>query len=208
VKQYTRLLRIYRTAARYRLHELLEGSHLTRLAGFLLRLPVPLVGIKQELSRGRRLRLALEELGPIFIKFGQLLSTRRDMVPADLADELALLQDQVAPFDPAPSPKQLIEEAPWLSTDRTYSASFSVAPLASASVAQVHAATVAQWRGSCAQGDPARHRQDHCPRCGPAAHRSPGWWKPAIYSMVNACVLREVVRDYEHVIFDELNLLA
>jgi ubiquinone biosynthesis protein len=53
-----------------------------------------------DLSRGARLRLALQDLGPIFIKFGQMLSTRRDLLPTDIADELMLLQDRVPPFDP------------------------------------------------------------------------------------------------------------
>src|SRR3546814_2741350 len=66
---------------------------------------------RSELSRGARLRLALEGLGPIFIKFGQILSTRRDLLPPELAEELAMLQDRVPPFDsavaPAPIERQL-----------------------------------------------------------------------------------------------------
>lgn len=62
-----------------------------------------------ELNRGARLRLALQDLGPIFIKFGQILSTRRDLLPEDIADELMLLQDRVPPFDSQVSIK-LIEE--------------------------------------------------------------------------------------------------
>ena len=134
-----RLLKIYRTAVRYRLGELLAGipGGAPWLAG-LLRLPVASSAGVAHLSRAVRLRLALEELGPIFIKFGQLLSTRRDLVPADLADELALLQDKVAPFD-GETAKRIVETALGYPLSDKF-ASFDIAPLASASVAQVHTA--------------------------------------------------------------------
>src|SRR6185503_8265028 len=62
------------------------------------------------LPRGARLRLALQELGPIFVKFGQILSTRRDLVPPDVASELTLLQDRVAPFD-GDAARAIVEQA-------------------------------------------------------------------------------------------------
>ena len=96
--------------------------------------------------RGARLRLALEGLGPIFIKFGQLLSTRRDLLPPDIADELARLQDQVPPFDPAQAVAR-IEEQLGARVSEVF-ARFDVAPLASASVAQVHAAQLKAARKS------------------------------------------------------------
>src|SRR5690606_41911420 len=94
-----RAWRIARVVLRYRLDSLLDGTPAERW----LRLGKPVVpraaaAIAAQ-SRGARLRLALQELGPIFVKFGQILSTRRDLLPADIATELALLQDQVAPFD-------------------------------------------------------------------------------------------------------------
>lgn len=92
----------------------------------------------QSYSRGQRLRHALEELGPIFVKFGQMLSTRRDLLPADIADELALLQDQVPPFS-GDVATTIIEKAYNKSLSQLF-LEFDSTPLASASIAQVHAA--------------------------------------------------------------------
>lgn len=89
-----------------------------------------------KLPRGERIRLTLEALGPIFVKFGQVLSTRRDLLPEDIANELAKLQDQVPPFSNAES-RRLIEAALGQSIDETF-LSFDASPVASASVAQVH----------------------------------------------------------------------
>src|SRR4051812_6400511 len=84
--------------------------------------------------RALRLRLALEELGPVFVKFGQALSTRPDIVPADIAVELARLQDQVPPF-PGEVARAIIEESLGRKIEEVYS-EFDITPLASASVAQ------------------------------------------------------------------------
>ncbi|OYW93307.1 MAG: ubiquinone biosynthesis regulatory protein kinase UbiB, partial [Alishewanella sp. 32-51-5] len=86
-----------------------------------------------------RLRLALQSLGPVWIKFGQMLSTRRDLLPAELADELAILQDKVAPF-PGEQAQVLIEKALELNHISDLFTDFAVQPLASASIAQVHTA--------------------------------------------------------------------
>jgi ubiquinone biosynthesis protein len=87
-------------------------------------------------ARGERLRLALEALGPIFVKFGQMLSTRRDLIPLDIADELAKLQDQVPPFDYALVEHVLIET--YKKPVNEVFSQFDITPIASASVAQVH----------------------------------------------------------------------
>lgn len=89
----------------------------------------------------QRFRLAIESLGPVFIKFGQMLSTRRDLLPPELADELALLQDKVTPFD-GEQAKQLIIEAMGIETFEQHFKDFDLTPLASASIAQVHTATL------------------------------------------------------------------
>ena len=92
------------------------------------------------LSRGERLRLAMTELGPIFVKAGQVLSTRRDLIPADIADELSLLQDQVEPF-PGSEARAIVERELKSPIGLLYG-HFDETPLASASIAQVHAATL------------------------------------------------------------------
>ena len=133
-----RAARIGRILIRYRLDALLDGTPAERWLK-LARPFVPRASREvQALSRGARLRLALQELGPIFVKFGQILSTRRDLMPPDIAAELALLQDRVAPFD-GERARAIVQEA--LGQDiREAFEHFDTAPLASASIAQVHAA--------------------------------------------------------------------
>ena len=133
-----RLLRILQVLLRWRLDELLGERRPRRLLGlmrFVLAKPTPEVA---SATRGMRLRRALEELGPIFVKFGQILSTRRDLLPPDVAAELALLQDRVAPF-PGEQARALVEAELGAPVATLFEA-FDTQPLASASVAQVHAA--------------------------------------------------------------------
>ena len=138
LRQVPRLLRIAATLVRYRLDDLVEGAHLYRPLRWLRPLlPRPRADIAQT-PRGARLRLALIELGPIFVKAGQILSTRRDLLPGDIADELALLQDRVPPF-PGAQARAMIESALGAPVATLYK-SFDETPLASASIAQVHAA--------------------------------------------------------------------
>ncbi len=89
---------------------------------------------------GIRLRLAMEQLGPVWIKFGQMLSTRRDLFPPQIADELAILQDRVAPFDGVKAKAQI--EASMGAPIESWFDDFDITPLASASIAQVHTATL------------------------------------------------------------------
>jgi ubiquinone biosynthesis protein len=95
----TRLLQIQRALVRHRLDEFVRATHLYRPLRYLFFVS-PWTWFLRRIggTRGERLRLALEELGPIFVKFGQALSTRRDLLPIDIADELAKLQDRVPPF--------------------------------------------------------------------------------------------------------------
>jgi ubiquinone biosynthesis protein len=131
-----RLVRIFAVALGYGLHEFMPSMP----GDFVLRM---LAGRRDE-PRGRRLREALERLGPIFVKFGQVLSTRRDMLPADIADELALLQDRVPPF-PADAAFAEIERSLGRPMGELF-ASIEREPLASASIAQVHLARLKDGR--------------------------------------------------------------
>ena len=138
LRQLPRLLRIARVLVRYRLDDLLDRTHRSRALAFArLVLPRPRADIAA-LARGERLALALTELGPIFVKFGQILSTRRDLIPTDVAEALAQLQDQVAPF-PGEIARAAVESALAAPIAARF-ASFDNTPLASASIAQVHAA--------------------------------------------------------------------
>jgi ubiquinone biosynthesis protein len=135
-----RLARILRVIGRYRLDELVAAERLPVSARVALRLSPWRLMSSPDLPRGVRLRRALEELGPVFIKFGQMLSTRRDLLPEDIADELARLQDDVPPF-PQELSIALIEQGLGRPVTELF-ASFEATPMASASVAQVHAATL------------------------------------------------------------------
>lgn len=138
IKRLLRVLKILRVALRYGLDEILLSGAL--LPPKLRWLPALLFWRDIRAPRGERLRRALEELGPIFVKFGQLLSTRRDLMPADVADQLALLQDQVPPFSSELAVAE-ITHALGAHPDQLF-ARFERAPVASASVAQVHFATL------------------------------------------------------------------
>ncbi|MDO6487672.1 ubiquinone biosynthesis regulatory protein kinase UbiB [Colwellia sp. 6_MG-2023] len=136
-----RLYRIVKTFLDYGLDELVPKkmlpwyAKLGRLSLFWLQ------NKHKNKTVAQRFRLAIEELGPVFIKFGQMLSTRRDLLPPDFADELALLQDQVTPFD-GELAKAIIIEAMGAEIFEQHFSAFDVKPLASASIAQVHTATL------------------------------------------------------------------
>ena len=144
MKSAFRAWRIGRVLLRYRLDDLLDGTPAERwlklMRPFVPRATPSIAGM----PRGARLRLALQELGPIFVKFGQILSTRRDLVPPDIAEELTHLQDRVAPFD-GEIARNLVELELGRNIEVAY-ASFDIVPLASASIAQVHAATLHDGR--------------------------------------------------------------
>jgi ubiquinone biosynthesis protein len=136
-----RLIQIQRVLLKHGLDEFVRATHLYRPLRFVFFLS-PDVWFERHRAaeRGERLRLALEELGPIFVKFGQAVSTRRDLLPADIATELAKLQDRVPPF-PGSIAREAIEKAHGRPVTQTFS-SFDETPLAAASIAQVHAATL------------------------------------------------------------------
>ncbi|MDA0236901.1 MAG: ubiquinone biosynthesis regulatory protein kinase UbiB [Proteobacteria bacterium] len=132
--RFFRALYIFWVAIQFGLDEFAFSNRALRgFRGF-----IRIIFFNRDLSRprGERLRLALERLGPIFVKFGQVLSTRRDMIPLDIADELALLQDRVAPFSSEIVSKIL--EQSFEGDTSTIFRDFDLKPVASASVAQVH----------------------------------------------------------------------
>jgi ubiquinone biosynthesis protein len=134
-----RLLQIQRVLVRHGLDEIILATHLFRPLRFAFYLsPATWFERQKGGTRGERIRLALEELGPIFVKFGQAISTRRDLLPPDVADELEKLQDRVPPF-PGAEARSIIEQAYGRPVTEVF-AEFDETPLAAASVAQVHAA--------------------------------------------------------------------
>ncbi len=197
---FFRFLTILRVFLRYRLDELLPKQHLPLRARLLL-LPCSLFPAST-LNRGERLRRACEELGPIFVKFGQLLSTRPDLVPIDIVLELNFLQDRVMPFN-SQEFRSIVETALGASVDDIFS-QYDQEPLASASVAQVHAATLKNGKAVVIKA--VRPNIEH------------------IISQDVALLLKlahllqeysddgrrlrpvEIVEDYRNTIFDELNL--
>jgi ubiquinone biosynthesis protein len=138
MRHLARLVYICITVLRYGLDELALSGFRQPWVRALVR--VVTVGRRLDRPRGERLRIALERLGPIFVKFGQVLSTRRDLLPVDIADELARLQDRVPPF-PAEQSRRLVEQAFGRRIEAVF-ASFDDVPVASASIAQVHFATL------------------------------------------------------------------
>jgi ubiquinone biosynthesis protein len=142
VKQFGRLVFIVVTFLRFGLDEVALSVFPQRWVRLLVRIVT--VGRKLDAPRGERLRRGLERLGPIFVKFGQVLSTRRDLIPLDVADELALLQDRVPPF-PAAQSRALVERAFGKPVAALF-ASFDAEPVASASIAQVHFAVLHDGR--------------------------------------------------------------
>jgi len=192
--------------AKYRLDDFLigqPGGGALRLLIKPLRAPWLFSGVARK-NRNERLRLAMEELGPIYIKFGQLLSTRRDFLDAELADELQSLQDNVPPFQ-SPTVEQVIARSLGMQVADIFSALDSK-PLASASVAQVHRATL--HSGEEVVVKILRPGIEETVR---ADIKMLKWVARQVESKTavgKRLHLLEVVTDYEKVILDELDLRA
>jgi ubiquinone biosynthesis protein len=202
MSQLQRLSKITRIALRYRLDTFIDTEQMPAGISTLFAIMPWQLLAKPEKSRGERLRLSLEALGPIFVKFGQMLSTRRDLLSDDIIDELAKLQDQVAPF-PSDQAINIIESALGQSVNKLFS-NFSQEPMASASVAQVHAATLHSGEDVVVKvirpGIEKTIRQDI--KLLLTIARLIEKYSP------NGRRLRpvEVVDDYQHTILDELDL--
>lgn len=201
--QAWRLVYINMVLVRHGLDEIVLATHLFRPVRFLLYLR-PWHWFRGTLQpRGVRIRRALEELGPLFVKFGQILSTRRDLLPDDVAQELSQLQDRVPAF-PGADARRIVE--------RTYGApveavflSFDEQPIASASIAQVHAATLKDGRAVVVKvlrpGIERVIRRD-VSLLYIIAELAERYWRDG-----RRLRPREVVAEYEKTILDELDLL-
>ena len=200
-RHFFRSLHIGLILARYRLDDLLAALPPLRFLRVVRVVPWGRRRIREQ-PRGVRFRLALQELGPIYVKFGQILSTRRDLLPEDIAEELAELQDAVPPF-PGDQARAIVERELDASIDDLFEA-FDESPLASASIAQVHAAITRDGDQVVVKvvrpGIEARIRRDIsllrtlagiAQRYHPQGHRI----RPT-----------EIVAEFERVIYDELDM--
>src|SRR5450830_1218841 len=200
-----RLFRIQRVVIRYRLDDLL----------FALPLPWFLLAVRYvlpwrwfprkplDLSRGTRLRLALQDLGPIFVKFGQVLSTRRDLLPEDIADELAKLQDRVPPFDSDLAIAQITKSLG--AHPRDLFDNFERDPVASASIAQVHFATLKNGKQVAVKvlrpGMKKSIDEDV------ALMHLAAEWTERLWTESKRLKPREVVGEFDKYLHDELDLM-
>jgi ubiquinone biosynthesis protein len=186
---------------RYGLDGLILDS--LRRPGWTMLARVISVGRNLDAPRGQRLRQALERLGPIFVKFGQMLSTRRDLIPADVADELARLQDRVPPFPGAESVK-LIEKALGKPISAVFK-QFDVEPIASASIAQVHFGVLHNGREVAVKvlrpGMLAVIDDDL------ALMRTLAGWVERLWADGKRLKPREVVAEFNNYLHDELDLV-
>ena len=200
-KTFFRLVRIQRVLVKYGLDEIISATHLLRPLRFFFYLAPRRRDASAPL--GERIRLALEELGPIFVKFGQAISTRRDLLPPDIANELAKLQDAVPPF-PTEQAIAILEAAYDQPVDEVFGR-FDRESLAAASIAQVHTAELPDGSEVIVKvlrpGVRERIEQDLEVMRTIAALAARYWehgkrLKP-----------QEVVSEYEDTILDELDLM-
>ncbi len=203
IAQTLRLLHINRVLLRNGLDEMILTTNMFRPLS-LLRFLSPWSWFRGELPANPvRIRRTLEELGPIFIKFGQILSTRRDLLPDDLADELAMLQDRVPPFCGIEA-RKIIEEAFGHPIEAVLS-DFDEKPLASASIAQVHTATLKDGRQVVVKvlrpGIEKTIRRDVDLLFTIAGLANRFWSEGKRLRPL------EIVQEYEKTIFDELDLM-
>ena len=200
LRQVARLLVIQRTLMRHGLDDIVWATHLFRPIGWLRKL-WPTRSRSEPL--GARIRVALEELGPIFVKFGQAVSTRRDLLPLEIANELAKLQDQVPPFATA-EVLDILAEAFGRPADAVFQ-EFERTPLAAASVAQVHAARMHDGREVVVKV------------LRPGVHRSVRKDVAVLYAIADLAERywpdarrlrpREVVQEFEATLAKELDLM-
>lgn len=207
IKSLRRLYQIIHTFLRYGIDEMLPDMPRTLRVRWVRK---SLFWVKNQYPNepfGVRLRLALQELGPVWIKLGQMLSTRRDLFAPELADQLALLQDSVEPFD-GKLARQLIEQALGGSLE-TWFDEFDETALASASIAQVHTATFNQNQplaGKTVVLKVIRPDIERVIKADLALMYRLASWIPRLSKEGKRLRAVEVVREYEKTVLDELDL--
>ncbi len=203
IQQALRLLNINRILVKNGLDEVVFATHLFRPFRFLLYL-LPWNWFRRPRDpRAVRIRRTLEELGPIYVKFGQILSTRRDLLPDDIADELAKLQDSVSPF-PGSEARRIVEQTLGRPVTEMFAA-FDETPIASASIAQVHPARLRDGREVIVKvvrpGIEEIIKRD-VGLLYILAELAERYWKEG-----RRLRPREVIAEYEKTILDELDLV-
>jgi len=204
VQALKRIFTILKVVIRYRLDDLFFAQKLPfwfALIRFML--PWRYLPRSQALERGKAIRLALQDLGPLFVKFGQILSTRRDLLAPDIASELALLQDRVPPFSSNEASKIIAEYLGCPISDCF--AEFNATPIASASVAQVHGAKLKS-------GEEVIIKVVR-PNLRPIIEADIAWlfllakMTQKLSARAKRLHLIEVISDYRNLILDELDLM-
>nr|WP_113867937.1 ubiquinone biosynthesis regulatory protein kinase UbiB [Brenneria salicis]NMN90105.1 2-octaprenylphenol hydroxylase [Brenneria salicis ATCC 15712 = DSM 30166]RBP60476.1 2-octaprenylphenol hydroxylase [Brenneria salicis ATCC 15712 = DSM 30166]RLM30113.1 ubiquinone biosynthesis regulatory protein kinase UbiB [Brenneria salicis ATCC 15712 = DSM 30166] len=199
-----RLYSIVRVLLSYGLDELIPKMRLTIPLRLGRRMLFWLPNQHRNMPLGERLRLALQELGPVWIKFGQMMSTRRDLFPPAIADQLAMLQDRVEPFD-GKLARQQIELSLGGRLEGWFD-DFDIKPLASASIAQVHTARLKSTGKDIVI---KVIRPDILPiiKADMCLMKRLAGWLPRLMPDGRRLRPREVVQEYEKSLLDELNLL-
>jgi len=199
-KNILRLITIQRILVGYRLDELLDKVPVLKsFKYFFILLPRK---ISKNSSLGERIRRALEELGPIFVKFGQVVSTRRDLLPEEIADELAKLQDQVTPFSKSQA-QEILNTAYDKSIDQIFK-KIDDEPLAAASIAQVHSAKLSDGKNviiKILRPDIQVQIEKDISALYIIARSLENFWSES-----EQVKPTEIVKEYEKTIINELNL--
>jgi len=201
ILKFLRLFKIIRVTLRYGIDEIaISGLKVPRTARLIETL---LFWRDLSAPRGERLRKALEDLGPIFVKLGQVLSTRRDLMPPDIADELAKLQDRVPSFDPDLAIAQITKSLG--AHPDTLFASFERVPVASASIAQVHFATLKDGREVAVKV--LRPGMKDTIDKDVALMQVAAGWLEALWADGKRLKAKEVVGEFDKYLHDELDLM-
>lgn len=200
-----RLYHIIRVMLSYGLDELIPHLRITLPLRIWRKFLFWMPNRHKDKPLGERLRLALQELGPVWIKFGQMMSTRRDLFPPEIADQLAILQDRVDPFDGKLACEQIELSMEGIPLESWFD-DFEIVPLASASIAQVHTARL-KTNGQEVVIKVIRPDILSVIKADMRLMNRLAGWLPMLLPDGRRLRPREVVRKYEKTLLDELNLL-